>query len=106
MPQELERVLEAKTLPKPFCYYSRLYVMKRWRGTGIVSRLVKASFAEFHRIQAEVAICHCYPHLQGFYERVGFRPYGKPFIQTGLDELGWQRPLRCAIQRSELVQSA
>ena len=72
----------------------------------MVSGLTKASFAEFYRLNAAVAICHCYPHLQNLYERMGFRAYGKPFQQPGLDSLGWQRPLMCVLRPEMVLRSA
>lgn len=98
-----ENALQVNTLPRPYCYCARLYVRKGWRGTGIMEALSKASFAEFDRLNSAVAICHCYPHLQKLYERMGFRPYGRPFVQPGLDQLGWQRPLICVL-RPEVFQ--
>ena len=106
VPKGLESILEIRALPRPFCYCSRLYVSKQWRGGSIVTRLAAQCFTEFRGLNALVAICHCYPHLQRLYERMGFRPYGKPFIQTGLDSLGWQRPLMCVLQPTMLLRSA
>jgi hypothetical protein len=100
VPQGLESRLRTPTLPRPFVYCSRLYVLEKFRGSRVMPDLATASFASFYEQNAVAAICHCYPRLLKLYEPLGFRPYGAPFLMPGLERLGHQTPLRCfLIQR-------
>lgn len=94
VPAGMDHTLETDNLPKPFVYCSRLYVLAEFRGSGVMQELAGACFAYFDQQHAAAAICHCYPHLLPMYERMGFRPYGKPFQMAGFEDLGEQTPLR------------
>lgn len=97
VPAGLEASLQVEGLPKPFFYCSRFCIVKERRGTELMSRLAQASFAEFSRHGAAVAICHSYSRLLKLYERLGFRPYGVPFLSKGLERRGPQTPLCCVL---------
>lgn len=106
VPAGLETQLEVALLPKPFFYCSRLYVLKQWRGHGIVNLLAEASFAEFRRRRASAAICHCYPHLLNLYKRMGFSPYGTPFRAPRLEHHGLQTPMRRLLVQKQSSHAA
>lgn len=95
VPHGLETPLEAFSLPRPFVYCSRLYVLQKFRGNGVIQNLARACFQQFSVKKAAVAICHCYPHLARLYERMGFQRYGNSFVVPGLEHLGNQMPYRC-----------
>lgn len=101
VPPGMEAMLKVESLPKPFFYCSRFCIVKERRGTELMNRLAQASFAEFGRRGAAVAICHCYSHLLKLYERLGFRPYGAPFLSKGLERLGPQTPLCCVLAQRD-----
>jgi predicted GNAT family N-acyltransferase len=101
VPPGMEAILETNGLPKPFFYCSRLCIAKERRGTEVMGRLAQATFAEFSRRGAAVAICHCYSHLLKLYERMGFHPYGVPFVTKGLERLGTQTPLCCVLAQQD-----
>ncbi len=106
IPDSLETFLDAPNLPKPFVYCSRLCVLDSYRGKGIVQELNRACFRQFRHLAASVAVCHCYPHLLKAYERVGFEPYGTQFMLPGLEDLGYQTPMRCLLTRNKADQAA
>jgi predicted GNAT family N-acyltransferase len=106
VPKGIEAPLRAPKLPRPFVYCSRLYVLKEWRGKGVMQALAKACFKNFFKQHAAVAICHCYPHLLKLYKALGFEPYGVPFVTAGLEDLGAQTPLRCLLLKQQSNQAA
>ena len=99
VPSSLKTALEIDNLPRPFVYCSRLCIVNSCRGSALVNQLTRASFDIFHQMNAQVAICHCYPHLLKLYKRSGFEPYAKPFTLQGLESLGPQIPLICNLDK-------
>jgi hypothetical protein len=106
VPQGLESRLKTPSLPRPFIYCSRLYVLEQFRGTRVMPDLATASFASFYEQNAAAAICHCYPRLLKLYEPLGFRSYGAPFLMPGLERLGPQTPLRCFLTQRRTSRAA
>ncbi len=106
VPQGLELSLGIASLPRPFMYCARLFVLPEWRGTAVMNCLTRAGFDQVAKCGAAVAICHCYPHLQKLYRRMGFRPYGTPFAIPGLEYLGEQIPMCYAATERQLSQAA
>jgi predicted GNAT family N-acyltransferase len=102
----LEGVLQTASLPKPFIYCSRLYVLEEFRGKGVMQELSSACFEQFYERSSAVAICHCYKHLFKLYSRMGFRSYGTPFELPSLEHLGTQTPLVCVMGERGSKQAA
>lgn len=106
VPSNLRDALAVDGLPRPFVYCSRLCIATSLRGSVLVNRLTRASFDVFHQWNAQVAVCHCYPHLLKLYKRSGFEPYGTPFTLQGLEALGPQIPLICNLNKQLCPKAA
>ena len=94
------------TLPRSYIYCARLHVIQPWRGSGVMQQLARECFRQFAVRGTTVAICHCYQPLVRLYQRMGFHPYGQAFLLPGLEQLGFQTPMRCEADVWQVPQAA
>ncbi|MFL4903555.1 GNAT family N-acetyltransferase [Streptomyces sp. MMS24-I2-30] len=71
----------------------RLAVRREARGLGIGVALVRA-IEEAARARGLAAVdLHAQTHAQGFYERLGYVPYGPEYLEAGIPHQGMRRVL-------------
>jgi predicted GNAT family N-acyltransferase len=77
---------------RAFGYVSKLMVQRDLRGLGIAQDLMlhMVRFGHSAPFFGEIAFFHCHPRLVPTYERVGFRRFGRPFLDT---HVGRQVPM-------------
>ncbi|AWT42679.1 MULTISPECIES: GNAT family N-acetyltransferase [Streptomyces] len=71
----------------------RLAVAREARGLGVGAALVRA-IEEAARARGLTAVdLHAQTHALGFYERLGYAPYGEEYLEAGIPHQGMRRPL-------------
>ncbi|MEO0996949.1 MAG: GNAT family N-acetyltransferase [Pseudomonadota bacterium] len=65
----------------------RIAVMESYRGCGIGSLLLRAAVREARRQRLDPIYMHAQTHAGAFYERHGFRRYGQPFLEAGIEHV-------------------
>ncbi|MBX9363956.1 GNAT family N-acetyltransferase [Streptomyces sp. WAC04114] len=71
----------------------RLAVAGAARGLGIGAALVRA-IEDAARARGLAAVdLHAQTHALGFYERLGYEPYGPEYMEAGIAHRGMRRPL-------------
>jgi predicted GNAT family N-acyltransferase/CRP-like cAMP-binding protein len=65
--------------PAEMVVLSRFIVAPQYRGGALPGRLLEAAARLIYDENVEVAFCDCSPHLVRFYQRLGFRTYGRPY---------------------------
>ncbi|MEV4785147.1 GNAT family N-acetyltransferase [Streptomyces tuirus] len=71
----------------------RLAVAGAARGLGVGAALVRA-IEDAARARGLTAVdLHAQTHALGFYERLGYEPYGPEYLEAGIPHQGMRRPL-------------
>ncbi|MEU6912117.1 GNAT family N-acetyltransferase [Streptomyces olindensis] len=72
----------------------RLAVTSRARGLGVGAALVRA-IEDAARARGLTAVdLHAQTHALGFYERLGYEPYGPEYLEAGIAHRGMRRSLQ------------
>jgi predicted GNAT family N-acyltransferase len=71
----------------------RLAVKGAARGLGIGAALVRGIETEALRLGLFAVDLHAQTHALGFYERLGYAPYGHEFHEAGIPHRSMRRPL-------------
>ncbi|MFJ7154790.1 GNAT family N-acetyltransferase [Streptomyces sp. NPDC101118] len=71
----------------------RLAVTRAARGLGVGAALVRAIEAEAARRGLTAVDLHAQTHALGFYERLGYAPYGPEFDDAGMPHRAMRRTL-------------
>ncbi|MEW2416215.1 GNAT family N-acetyltransferase [Streptomyces sp. NPDC046866] len=71
----------------------RLAVTAAARGLGVGAALVRAIEAEACRLGLRSVVLGAQTHALGFYERLGYEPYGPEFVEAGIPHRAMRRPL-------------
>jgi len=67
---------------EPFGFIENVFVEEESRGKGVGTKLIEAVIAEAKRENCYKIICtsrYSNPHVHAFYEKFGFKDYGKEF---------------------------
>jgi predicted GNAT family N-acyltransferase len=65
----------------------RVAVIEKYRGTGLGRAMMMAVMDEAVRIGASELHLHAQVKAAGFYEKLGFQPYGEPYDEEGIDHI-------------------
>ncbi len=71
----------------------RVCVLKAQRGTGLGAALIRAAVAELRARGMKQAKLGAQTHAIGFYERLGFAPYGPEYMDAGIPHRDMVLPL-------------
>lgn len=71
----------------------RVCVLKAQRGTGLGAALIRAAVAELRARGMTQAKLGAQTHAIGFYERLGFTPYGPEYMDAGIPHRDMVLPL-------------
>jgi ElaA protein len=71
----------------------RMAVERPARGRGLGLRLLRAAEREARAAGARRVALHAQTYAAPLYERGGFIPYGKPFIQAGIEHVAMEKDL-------------
>lgn len=73
---------------------TRVAVLAQARGAGLGAGLILAALEQFRQMpQITCAILGAQVHALGFYEKLGFRPYGPVYNDAGIAHRDMKRPL-------------
>ena len=73
--------------------FARLCVRAGARGTGVGAALLAAAEREARAGRARRIGMHAQTSALGLYRRAGFRPYGEPFDEEGIEHVGMEKDL-------------
>ena len=73
--------------------FGRLCVRAAARGTGVGAALLDAAEREARAGGARRIGMHAQTSALGLYRRAGFRPYGEPFDEEGIEHVGMEKDL-------------
>ena len=73
--------------------FARLCVRASARGTGVGAALLEAAEREARAGRARRIGMHAQTSALGLYRRAGFRPYGEPFDEEGIEHVGMEKDL-------------
>ena len=62
----------------------RMAVLKSYRGKGVGKALLKTAIELARKRRAKAIYLHAQISVVGFYEKMGFRPVGRVFIEAGI----------------------
>lgn len=62
----------------------RMAVLKSYRGKGIGKALLKRALELARKRRAKLIYLHAQASVVGFYEKLGFRPAGRVFMEAGI----------------------
>ncbi|WP_053241995.1 GNAT family N-acetyltransferase [Clostridium sp. DMHC 10] len=62
------------------CFFGRIAVSKEYRGTGIGKVLVEEMLKKAFKDGIKEVLIHAQAYAQGFYEKLGFKPYGEKVL--------------------------
>jgi len=71
----------------------RMAVLKQFRGNGIGSKLVEAAIPFCRKKKAKQLEMHAQCRAETFYEKLGFRRFGKEFKEIGFAHVGMRLKL-------------
>lgn len=71
----------------------RMAVDAAWRRHGVGSRVLRALEAEATRQGYHTALLHAQTYVQAFYQTLGYRPVGEPFMEAGIEHITMTRLL-------------
>lgn len=71
----------------------RVCVLKAQRGTGLGAALIRAAVEELRARGMRQAKLGAQTHAIGFYERLGFTPFGPEYMDAGIPHRDMVRPL-------------
>jgi predicted GNAT family N-acyltransferase len=73
--------------------FGRLCVLASARGTGVGAALLTAAEREARAAHARRIGLHAQTGALSLYRRAGFRPYGEPFDEEGIEHVGMEKDL-------------
>jgi predicted GNAT family N-acyltransferase len=73
--------------------FSRLAVRADARRQGIATRLLELADSESRAMGAKRLVLHAQTYARELYERVGYRPRGKAFIEAGIEHVAMEKVL-------------
>jgi predicted GNAT family N-acyltransferase len=73
--------------------FARLCVRASARGTGVGGALLEAAEREARAAGARRIGMHAQTSALSLYRRAGFRPYGEPFDEEGIEHVGMEKDL-------------
>ena len=73
--------------------FGRLCVVASARGTGVGAALLDAAEREARAADARRIGMHAQTGALSLYRRAGFRPYGEPFDEEGIEHVGMEKDL-------------
>ncbi len=73
--------------------FGRLCVRASARGTGVGAALLDAAEREARAAGARRIGMHAQTDALALYRRAGFRPYGEPFDEEGIEHVGMEKHL-------------
>jgi predicted GNAT family N-acyltransferase len=73
--------------------FGRLCVRAGARGTGVGGALLRVAEGEARSAGARRIGMHAQTGALGLYRRAGFRPYGEPFDEEGIEHVGMEKDL-------------
>ena len=73
--------------------FGRLCVLASARGTGVGAALLDAAEREARAADARRIGMHAQTGALSLYRRAGFRPYGEPFDEEGIEHVGMEKDL-------------
>jgi predicted GNAT family N-acyltransferase len=73
--------------------FGRLCVLASARGTGVGGALLDAAEREARAERARRIGMHAQTGALSLYRRAGFRPYGEPFEEEGIEHVGMEKDL-------------
>jgi predicted GNAT family N-acyltransferase len=73
--------------------FGRLCVLASARGTGVGGALLDAAEREARAARARRIGMHAQTGALSLYRRAGFRPYGEPFEEEGIEHVGMEKDL-------------
>lgn len=68
-------------------HIGRMAVLKAWRGQGAGSALMQLLLDEMRKNRTPQALLHAQIHAAPFYQKFGFTPSGKEFIDAGIPHI-------------------
>ncbi|MDX3074249.1 GNAT family N-acetyltransferase [Streptomyces sp. NPDC088354] len=71
----------------------RLAVLSRARGLGVGAALVRAVEEQARLLGLRVVELHAQVHALGFYERLGYEPFGEEYEEAGIAHRSMRRAL-------------
>jgi ElaA protein len=79
--------------PRGTAQFARLCVRASARGTGVGGALLVAAEREARAGGARRIGMHAQTSAMSLYRRAGFRPYGEPFDEEGIEHVGMEKHL-------------
>lgn len=71
----------------PDGHIGRMAVLKKWRGKGVGSAILRTLMSYARMEGFETVQLHAQTHAVGFYEKHGFRTVGGEFMEAGIPHL-------------------
>lgn len=65
----------------------RISILKTYRKRGFGKKLVKKSIGYCEKKEVSKIFLHSQIYLQSFYEKIGFKPVGEPFLEAGVEHV-------------------
>ncbi|MGI8428706.1 MAG: GNAT family N-acetyltransferase [Solirubrobacteraceae bacterium] len=77
----------------PTAQLSRLAVRASARRTGIATALLAAAERETRTVGGRRLVLHAQTYARELYDRAGYRPRGRAFIEAGIEHIAMEREL-------------
>jgi predicted GNAT family N-acyltransferase len=74
-------------------HIGRLAVLKSWRGKGLGRMIVEALTAEAGNRGIARVFLGAQKQAEGFYQKIGFRQFGEPFMEVGIEHVHMEKIL-------------
>ncbi len=73
--------------------FSRLAVRVQMRRRGVATALLQAADAETRAASGQRLVLHAQIYAQPLYERAGYRPRGRVFVEAGIEHIAMEKRL-------------
>jgi ElaA protein len=77
----------------PTAQFSRLAVKRSARRRGIATALLELAEAEARAADVSRLVLHAQTYAQSLYERAGYRPRGRVFVEADIEHIAMERSL-------------